>query len=204
MSTKETTDKQIRHELIAYLKKLHDISGHPEEILVIPEMDVNYGNNRIDIATINGIMHGYEIKSDSDTLNRLPNQVNAYNKVFDKISLVVGETHFYEALNIIPDWWGVILAKNISNSIYLYNIREAQNNNCQDSKAIAQLLWRNEAIELLHSIGQDKGIRSKNRRIISERLAKEINLVELASHVRRLLLSRSDWRVGQLQLQYDD
>ena len=63
------------------------------------------------MAAVNGVMHGFEIKSDIDSLARLPHQTELYSSVFDKITLVVGATHLYHAFNIIPDWWGVLVAR---------------------------------------------------------------------------------------------
>jgi hypothetical protein len=117
----------------------------------------------------------------------------------------VGENHFLGALYIIPEWWGVILAKKDDyDTTNLFNIRDAQLNVCQEASAVAQLLWRKEAIDLLESIGKAKGVRSKNRQIIFNRLSSEMNLEALLQAVRNTLLSRSDWRAGQLQLQCGD
>ena len=56
-------------------------------------MGVWSGTVRIDVAVLNGEMCGYEIKSDRDTLERLPFQIEIYSKEFDKLTLVVGRRH---------------------------------------------------------------------------------------------------------------
>ena len=43
-----------------------------------------------DIAVINCSIHGYEIKSDLDTLMRLPQQLEFYAMTLQKLTLVVG------------------------------------------------------------------------------------------------------------------
>jgi hypothetical protein len=65
-------------------------------VRIIEELGVVHGKSRIDIAVINGLMHGYEIKSDKDTLQRLPEQMNMYNSVFNKVTLVVGKIIYLE------------------------------------------------------------------------------------------------------------
>src|SRR5687767_12122105 len=48
---------------------------------------------RIDLAVINGSMHGYEIKSEADNLDRLERQIPAYNAVFNRVTAVVAQRH---------------------------------------------------------------------------------------------------------------
>src|SRR6202035_2006455 len=74
---------------------------------IIEELGILHGSCRIDLAVVNGVMHGYELKSDRDTLLRLPRQIQAFAAVFDYVTLVVGERHVRLAVEIIPDWWGV-------------------------------------------------------------------------------------------------
>ena len=111
-----TTDKIIRTELKELITKKYSSSA----VRVIEEFCLEDRATRIDIAVVNGILHGYEIKSDLDTLLRLPKQMNSYNSVFDQITLVVGIQHLYEAFNLIPDHWGVMVAKidNSGNKLY--------------------------------------------------------------------------------------
>src|SRR5690606_14415828 len=65
----------------------------------------------VDIAVLSTGFLGIEIKSDKDTLNRLPDQITDYNKVFDSMIIVLGKCHYDKAINMIPDWWGVWIAE---------------------------------------------------------------------------------------------
>ena len=119
----DTKDYEIRQALVRDLKVAY--KDDPEH-KIVEELGINHGSVRADIAVINGIMDCYEIKSDRDTLQRLPEQIRAYNAVFDKITLVVGFSHVYEALEIIPDWWGVKIAKtNTTGDVIFSAIRES-------------------------------------------------------------------------------
>ncbi len=193
-----TNDKNIRIALREALRKdlenYRRQSQRPAEIF--EELGVKHGTARIDIAVINGVMHGYEIKSDSDTLDRLPEQMNEFNKVFDKLTLVVGKHHLYHAINIIPDWWGITVAKiDTNHKIYFQTIRNAEDNPNQIGISVARLLWRQEALQILEKQDKAKGIRSKPREIIYQRLANVLNLDDLKEQVRHaLLVSRGDWR----------
>ena len=42
------------------------------QTVIIEELGVQHGTSRIDLAVVNGVLHGFELKSDRDTLTRLP------------------------------------------------------------------------------------------------------------------------------------
>ena len=140
----------------------------------------------------------YEIKSDRDTLERLPEQMNEFNDVFDKLTLVVGKRHLYAAINIVPDWWGIVVAKiDATNKIFFQTIREAGNNQNQVGVSIARLLWKEEALQILEERNNARGVRSKSREFIYQKLARVLDIDTLKEKVRdTLLVSRGDWRSG--------
>jgi len=193
-----TNDKIIRAALLAVLekdiKKINLNDNHHSKIF--EEFSISHGLARIDIAVINDILHGYEIKSDRDTLKRLSEQMNEYNDVFDKITLVVGKCHLYNAINIIPDWWGIVIAKiDINRNVVFHIIREADYNPEQKGVSIARLLWREEALRILESQNKATGFRSKPRNLIYERLVSVLDKETLKEMVKdTLLISRKDWR----------
>lgn len=55
---------------------------------IVNELGIDFGSSRVDVAVINGNIHGYEIKSDLDTLERLPRQMTYYNKLFQRMTIV--------------------------------------------------------------------------------------------------------------------
>ncbi|HEY4963921.1 MAG TPA: sce7726 family protein [Candidatus Saccharimonadales bacterium] len=190
-----TNDQLIRTVLKSSLEKQH-LNDHP--VRIIEELGVKHGSCRVDIAVINGVMHGYEIKSDLDTLQRLHEQIAAYNSVFNQMTLVVGVKHVYEAMDMIPDWWGITIAKiNTNEVVTLSCIRKPENNDQQDSISIAQLLWRDEALKILEETNSIKGVSTKPRRIIYERLASILTPELLQEKVRERLCFRTNWRVDQ-------
>src|ERR1700733_13876750 len=87
----------------------------PEDSVFLEEMVVPGMDTRIDLAVVNGSLHGFEIKSDVDTLRRLPSQRDSYNSLFDQITLVIAARHFKKALTMIPEWWGVAIANRSVN-----------------------------------------------------------------------------------------
>ncbi len=198
-----TNDIMIRSALKKKLKQNH---AKDKRARIIEELGIQHGIARIDIAVVNGTMHGYEIKSDRDTLKRLPEQMNEFNTVFDKLTLVVGRRHLYDAINIIPDWWGIMVAKiDSNNEIIFYTIREAEDNQKQIGVSIARLLWRNEALQILEEQNKARGIRSKPRELIYKRLADVLDTNTIKKRVRHtLLVSREDWRSDSPLILNDD
>jgi hypothetical protein len=166
--------------------------------LVIDELGLRHGAARIDIAVVNGDLHGYELKSDHDNLRRLSRQAGVYNSVLDRITLVVTDHHFTQATQMIPSWWDVLLADNANaGDITFRIIREGGMNPDISALAVAKLLWRDEALQLLEAHGAAEGLRSRPRRIIYGRLVELLDLHQIRTCVRNQLRARKDWRFGE-------
>ena len=187
-----TNDILIRSALKKFLTNHH---AQDEKVRIIEEFGVQHGTARVDIAVINGIIHGYEIKSDQDTLRRLPRQMGVFNLVFDKITLVVGKNHLYQAINMVPEWWGIIIVKIDNNGSLIFNvIRGEEFNKNQDSVSIARLLWREEALRILEKNKAANGFYSKSRDFIYKKLASVLDQEALSEEVRERIFLRTDWR----------
>ncbi|GAB3780316.1 hypothetical protein GCM10028797_03710 [Dyella agri] len=163
---------------------------------VIDELAICLGEARVDIAVVNGKLAGYEIKSKNDTLIRLPRQAEIYGRVFDEMTLVVDASHNDASLKIIPDSWGVIEVRQAADqSTKLKKLRAPRATADQDPYAIAQLLWKDEAVAVLMAHRKGPVPSSKPRTWLWEALASELPLKKLKSEVRRILKVREDWRV---------
>jgi hypothetical protein len=188
-----TKDLDIRSQLILKLKKKH---ASDKKVKVIEELGVHNGETRVDIAVVNGIFHGYEIKSDRDNLLRLPQQAKAYNQVFDRMTLVVGKQHLKEAFKIVPDWWEVIIAKfeEKTNRVIFLKIREGEFNRNQSKNSVARLLWREEALNILKKKKLDSGFFYKNKSAIYDKLTTSLDLKTLNKEVRETIFFRDNWK----------
>ena len=185
-------DPTIRKAVHSRIVKYHHNSPNS---LVMDELGILHGKSRIDIAVINGLIHGYEIKSEDDHLKRLASQVVSYNAVFDKLTLIVAEKHSKEALAKIPGWWGVIIAfKGKRGGIKLERHKSAKINQNVDPVSVAKLLWRPEAVELLASTGCSGRDLSGNRLELYRRIVDRFSLGELQLFVRKTLKERVNWR----------
>lgn len=100
-------DADVRASVIGMLREQH---RGDDATRIVEEMGIWSGSARIDVAVINGELTGYELKSDRDTLGRLPAQVKLYGRVFDRVVLVVGRKHATAAQRVVPKWWGITIA----------------------------------------------------------------------------------------------
>ncbi len=189
----KTKDFEIREALKAssYIASLKE---EDPKTLVIEEFSLGRLDSRIDMAVFNGCLHGFEIKSDVDTLARLPIQSSNYDKIFDYVCLIVGVRYYKKALNFIPSHWGVYIAEKKGCFVNITEERRSLPNTIQDSYAIASLLWRTEIVTLLDKYGLLNGFKSKPCRILWARLAEELSLRDLKSEVRSVIKARGDWR----------
>lgn len=185
-------DAEVRSALHARLARSHGYN--PNRTLIIDELAIA-GQVRIDTAVLNGRFAGYEIKSAKDTLRRLPKQVELYSAVLDHATLVVAENHKEKAVDLLPDWWGVIEVRTERNgSLRLVQARRPRLNQDIEPEILCRLLWRSESLAALTRSGFDAGFRSKPRRAISERLASTMPRNDLVDLVRETLKSRAGWR----------
>ena len=188
----DTNDEQIRVRLRQLLYRRY--CNDPDTV-VLEELGLRHGFCRVDLAVVNGSLHGFEIKSDRDTFRRLARQAETYNRVFDLITIVVGERHADEALRVSPHWWGIQFARcDWLDGVNFTQVRDPSENPAPDKLAIAKLLWREEAVTLLEKFGAADGLGSKPRRFIYSRLAEVVGLDALRSYVRDRLRSRKGWR----------
>lgn len=194
MSTSHQTlcDADIRSALLSKLSKNH--KDKPGTVF-IEELGFCRGQARIDVAMVNVQLHGYEIKSDRDSLRRLKNQINIYNTVLDQATLVVGERHLARALSIIPPWWGVVRTRVSSTGPRFRTLRQARRNPERDPRSLVELLWLKDAVALLEERNAARGIRSKPRRVVWDRVCEHFSLEEIAETVRMHLKARAASRV---------
>lgn len=186
-------DADVRASVIGMLREQHD---NDDATRIVEEMGIWSGYARIDVAVINGELTGYELKSDRDTLDRLPAQAELYSRVFDRVVLVVGRKHVAAARALVPRWWGITIASTGRAGVDLAAKRMPKPNPAVDPYLLAKLLWRDEALSVLVSENLARGFKTKSVDELHQRLANNVPLIELAHHVRLALKARPTW-LGQ-------
>jgi hypothetical protein len=184
-------DSDIRTALLGALDAQY---AHDHSTRVVEEMGIWSGSVRIDVAVINGELHGFELKSERDTLRRLPGQAELYNQVFDRVTLVIAKKHLEHASDQIPEWWGLTIAAPDAGGIILSDHRQASSNPDLNPMQLARLLWRSEILEILERHQLAKGLKSKPLEVLVSRLANTFGLNDLRDEVRNRLKHRASLR----------
>lgn len=155
---------------------------------LIPELGVRQGAGRIDLAAVGRELAGWEIKGARDSLTRLPRQAEMFSKVFERLTLVAPERHLTAAERSVPDWWGLIVVADGA----LSTVRASRSNPTRDPMAIAELLWKDEAVAIVE---QRLGRRMRGtRRMLWQHLVNSATSEELSTFVRTTLRQRPGWR----------
>lgn len=184
-------DMDVRTALHAKLEVEH--AHERASTLLLDELGL-CGAVRVDVAVVNGALSGFELKSAADTLKRLPVQVDYYSRVLDYSTLVVAENHVDAALRMTPRWWGCSVATWDGHSVTLRERRRPKLNPSIDPYSLAQLLWREESLQVLERHDAARGVRGKPRTALWERLAESLSLEVLRAEVRQGLKARKSWR----------
>ena len=187
-----TTDTEIRAALHAKrLCKLRD----SQDALIIDELGLSHAKVRVDIAVINGCVHGFEIKSSADTLNRLPSQLDIYSKCLSKLTIVCAPNHTFKVMRNTPNWCGILEAdKGMRGGIHFRSIRRTGTNPHIELDQLAHLLWRSEARELLSRYDSVVKVERLSRKQLYTQLASFVTIKELVMSIRQFMLIRQDWR----------
>ncbi len=192
-------DTDIRAALDSHLRQVHAT----DDSFIRHELGVCAGSRRIDVAVVNGELAGYEIKSDEDSLLRLAQQADAYGRVLDRAILVTTSRHVDKAVAMLPEWWGVTVARQEHHNVVLETKRLPHVNDRHDAYALAQLLWREEALEELRVRGKARGLSGRARHYIWVALTDAVSLAELRLIARRRLRERPSWRADPRRGQGD-
>lgn len=178
--TEAVVRESLRQEVLASV---------PKRAEAVYEFWVPRSNERADVVVIGAAMLGYEIKTDRDTLRRLPRQVEAYSRLFDRCTVVLADRHLEAALVIVPEWWGVVTILADRTPLSFRVVRSASPNRGVDPETLVRLLWREEARSVISALGADIDPRA-SRASMWQQLLNLLDLEGLKEAVRKALLER--------------
>jgi hypothetical protein len=191
-SPRRLTELEIRTALRERLRV-----GLTADAQIIEELGIEHGGARIDLAVVNGALIGYEIKSDFDSLDRLANQMHAYHRVFDELSIVTTGQFVEQIQQLLPAWWGILQADcDAEGAISLQLVRPPSLNPRQEVLSLLSLLWRDEAVALLRHRDAAKSTSKLTRAKLYAELAVVADLPTIRDWVSYALRHRQSWRTG--------
>lgn len=192
-------DKEIRELLLnqLYLEYKDD-----QDTAIINELGINYGASRVDVAVVNGMMHGFEIKSESDNLNRLPRQMEYYNEIFERMTIVIAPCHLAEVKEMIPDWWGIMITNRSGDK--LITKRKGRKKSSQNKELLLKLLWKEDLEKFIDYMGLSKSLKKLRKHQLHNLFMKEASLEQIREFAYDVLKKRYRTTNGQLYTPYDD
>lgn len=177
------TPDDILKQIMSWAEKVMPIS---DADVFISELCFFDRKRRADLTFANGLLSGFEIKSEADTLARWSGQQADYLQCFDKVWLCVHVKHILKALEITQKNVGIIA---VDNDYGMVVVRDAQLNNQVNSFHLTGFLWRVE----LDSLAKENNISIKSRmrlKEVREILSQELPLDTIRQKVLSTLKNR--------------
>ena len=168
------------------------------DTLVVDELGLAHSKARIDVAVINGCLHGFEIKSAADSLARLSQQLEIYEECLEKLTIVCAEKHVPGVRKLTPSWCGILKAnRGPRGGIQFVTLRNSKKNPNIRAHRLAHLLWRSEAVALLTRLNASPRTLRAPRIVLYEALAAALTVGELTASIKEFMELRSHWRSRQ-------
>jgi hypothetical protein len=196
------SDADIRRAL--HRKKLDRIKA-AGDILVVDELGLAHARSRIDVAVINGCIHGYEIKSGQDTLERLPSQLEIYQDTLQRLTVVCASRHVDGVMRLTPKWCGITeVVEGSRGGVHFRTLRREGRNPHVRASMLAHLLWHSEAVTLLSRYEIPARELRRPRKQLYERIAELMTPREITGAIKEFMARRSAWRVPRAAVPYGD
>jgi hypothetical protein len=179
------TDPEIRHALLDSLKR-RQRAPHA----TLEEVHVCNSNAIADVVAVYKTMHCYEIKGETDSISRLIRQSHYYDQAFPLISLVTTQNHLRKAEEIVPQHWGIIVAKAETAGLVAFrHVRGATKNDSYSPEIALLSLWRSELLDFAGA--DDVSLAKMNRQKIAALIASTSPKHVINESVGRTLAARS-------------
>lgn len=178
------TDKEIRKALIVQLGR----RAKPPHA-TLEEVHVCNGNAIADVVAVYKTMHCYEIKGETDSINRIVRQSQFYDQAFPLITLVTTVNHLKRAELIVPKHWGIVVANlTPTDSVAFKHIRGATRNPSYLPEIALLSLWRSELINFPNF--NNPSLEKMNRQKIAELIASSLPTKAINEVVGKALTAR--------------
>jgi hypothetical protein len=162
--------------------------------VLVPEVEVRWSvPARLDALLVADRIWGFEIKSDVDSLSRLPRQAEAYGMVVERATLVVGERHRATATALVPSWWSVWLARWCGDAVVVRQVRGGALNPNINPLAVTSFLSRDALVDGLRGRGYAR-LSSMSVDELRQAVTVELGAKGTVKYARAAMLSRPDWR----------
>lgn len=177
------TPNSIREKLRQWVLATGSCS---DDDVLVNELCIVDKTNRADLVHANGKLRGFEIKSESDTLQRWSKQRSAYQHVFDEVWICCHRKHASRLLLDRDDQSGIIIIDEFGS---LAILRPAKINKSVSSYHLSGFLWRGD-VDRLCRTNSLPVYRSEKIKQARERLAAGLPIDIIREEVLRVLKAR--------------
>ena len=185
------SESEIREILRVFARRL---TAAKTDALLVEEVAVDGGRNRIDMLYFGDSTIGVEIKSASDDLSRLPAQAASFDQYFEFLILVADVKQVARATKILPSWWGIFEVSKHDGRTRLLKIRDPERNPNARSEYLLELLWKSELLSLLEQIHEAESAERLAKKDLRQELISKAEEDQLRKWSIDAILNREDWR----------
>lgn len=183
-------DLDVRHALHEAVTR--QVKGAPH--VLVPEVDIRWTvPARMDALLVSHRIYGFEIKSDVDSLSRLPRQILAYNAAVERAVLVVGDRLLAPATDLVPDWWTIWRARWRDDRVVIHEVRRGRLNPAPNVHAVTMFLLRDDLLAALRQRGHT-GLGGLSVDQLRSRLVEDAGPRKTLEIARTAMRSRADWQ----------
>jgi hypothetical protein len=179
-------DAEIRNALVQHLN-----SRSPRPTRILQELHVHNGNAIADVVAFYKQMHCYEIKGETDSIQRIIKQAEVYSHSFPKLTLVLTTKHVRWALRNLPEYWGIMVAIELGDRVAFKYERKASNNPDFVTDKALMMLWRQELLDVSEKMGVVLK-KSGNRNDFAKTLGSFVNKNDALAQIQSAILNRTN------------
>jgi hypothetical protein len=178
-------DRDLRRALVTQV-----LAGLGPDAAALHEVALGT-TSRVDLVVVSSTLHAYEIKSDGDSLRRLPLQADSISAAFPYATLLCTQRHVERAKGILPPWWGIAVGWIEDGRVVCAEHQPARLNPSIDPNAASRLIWRTEALRLLERHQLDHGLWAATRPVLWDRIAAQVPLGDIVAGMRASFVKRA-------------
>lgn len=113
--------------------------------------------------------------------------------MFDYISLIVEEDHYFASKQLLPPFWGIIIARKVRDVVTFDYVRRPSFNSETSAESISQLLWKDEVYQILRE-KEFKGMSKLSRKKLWKVLVNNFSKEQIKVMVWETLQKRTEWK----------
>lgn len=180
-------EKQVQAKFIDKILSENQGISH-DDFLICSELKFGEGKRKADLAVMTEKKFtAYEIKTQFDTLMKLPGQLESYYEAFDYVYLIVGKNHLKLAKSLAMPTTGIFI---IEDSEFVLH-KKAKKNKDSTKEGTLSFLTKTDLAFLTHHFGLNTaGLSKLPKEEIKKHLLERKSLAKIKSETAKLLFQK--------------